>query len=278
MPYITTQHSKASKAEIYFEDYGSWDPIVLIHWWPLSHRMWEAQREFLVDRWYRVIAYDRRGFWDSSKSWDGHNYDVLAADLKDILDSLEVRKAHLVWFSMGWGEVARYIGNYWGNKVASATLVSAVTPYMLKTADNPDGVDMSTFENMKQWLENDRPHFLSWFGKNFVNADELDISDELLNYFHHIALFASPHATYHQVTAFAETDFRNDIESFSIPTLVVHWDADQIVPIEVSGERVAEMVPHSTYHIIKNAPHGLTTTHKDEFNKTLIDFLENNKI
>ena len=271
----TSSLEKQQAVKLFYEDYGEGQPIILIHGWPLSHRMWENQVETLVGKGFRVISYDRRGFGESTKPWNGYDYDTLAKDLKDLIEELKLKDVILVGFSMGGGEVARYIGNYGTSKLSKAVLVSAVTPFMLKTDDN-DAVDESVFEGMKDGISKDRANFFKDFGKNFVNFDNFEderVSQARVDLNWNIAMQASRKATLDCVDSFGKTDFREDCKKFDIPTLVVHGDDDQIVPIEVSGEKAAEIIPNSKFEIIKNAPHGLVFTHSEDFNQILLGFI-----
>jgi non-heme chloroperoxidase len=276
MPYITVGTEKDHKIKLSYADYGAGKPIVLIHGWPLSHRMWEKQILALTAAGYRVIAYDRRGFGESYKPWEGYNYDTLAADLHSIMEELDLRDAVLVGFSMGGGEVARYIGTYGTKRLAKAVLFSSVTPYLSKTGDNPEGVDASVFEEMHQGILKDRPAFLKEFTKMFFNWDtdgEDLLSTPMLRHTWDIAVWASPKATYDCVTAFATTDFREDLKKFNIPTLILHGDKDHTVPFEVSGKRTHEMIPDSELVVIEGGAHGLTATQPERVNDALLSFI-----
>ena len=276
MPYVKVGTEKEMPINLYFEDYGEGKPVVLIHGWPLSHRMWEYQIDALTEAGYRVIAYDRRGFGNSDKPWNGYDYDTLSNDLKELLEALDLQDVTLVGFSMGGGEVARYFGQFGDERVAKAMLISAVTPYMLKTDDNPDGVPQETFDEFMQNVSQDRIAFLGGFGKQFVNFDKggEPVSEDLLHYAKTIASFASPRATKRCITAFGETDFRPDMEKITVPTLVVHGDADQIVPIDVSAKQAHEMIEDSRLEVIEGAPHGLNFTHTEKLNDLMIEFLK----
>ncbi|WGK64799.1 alpha/beta fold hydrolase [Croceiramulus getboli] len=261
---------------LYFEDFGEGQPVILIHGWPLSSSMWEYQKQAIVDAGFRCLTYDRRGFGKSDQPWEGYNYDTMAADLHDIISFLELEEVILVGFSMGGGEVARYIGNYGTQSIAKAILVGAVTPFMLKTEDNPDGVPQEVFDDMKSGIQKDRASFLNDFGKNFVNFEKNKdrVSESQVHWNWNIAMGASAKATLDCIDAFGQTDFRADLKKFDIPTLVVHGDADQIVPLEKSGKRSAAMIDEAQLEIMKGAPHGLPFTHTEEFNEKLIAFMK----
>ena len=271
MPIIQS----AGNVDLFYHDWGSGKAVVLIHGWPLDADMWEHQSLFLARNGCRVIAYDRRGFGRSSQPWKGYDYDTFAADLKAVLDGLDVHDATLVGFSMGGGEVARYLATYGSERVSKAVLVAAVTPFLLKTADNPDGVDQSVFDQMIEGLEKDRPNFLANFSKQFYGAGLLNfsISNELLEWSRQVAMLASLKATVDCVRAFSETDFRGDLGKIDVPTLVIHGDADQTVPFEKSGELAAKIIPSAELKIYKGAPHGLFHTSKDALNQDLLAFI-----
>ena len=273
MPFLKLEGQET--LSLYFEDYGAGKPVVLIHGWPLSHRMWEPQVPALASAGYRVISYDRRGFGDSDKPWNGYDYDTFAADLNALLTTLELRDVTLVGFSMGGGEVARYLGRYGSERVAKAVLAGAVTPFLLKTDDNPGGVDKGVFDGFIESIGKDRLEFLDGFTKMFFNRDqgERAVSDAAIAYNLQIAAFASPRGTTECVRAFGMTDFRADMKAFNVPTLLLHGDADQIVPLEVSGQRAHELVPGSRLEVIPGAPHGFNATHASEFNRLLLEFM-----
>lgn len=277
MSELNTSFLEKSKAvKLAYNDYGDGQPIILIHGWPLNRLMWEYQVDALVSAGYRVISYDRRGFGESSKPWSGYDYDTLAKDLKDLIETLKLEDVILVGFSMGGGEVARFIGNYGTSSVDKAVLVSAVTPFMLTTEDN-EAVDASVFEGMKDGISKDRPQFFKDFGKNFYNYDEFKgdkISNAFLDFTWNLAMQGSKKATLDCVDSFGKTDSREDCKKFDIPTLIVHGDADQIVPIEASAKKAVELIPNAELEIIKNAPHGLMVTHSEELNTSLLDFIK----
>ncbi|GAA5436951.1 alpha/beta fold hydrolase [Deinococcus aquaticus] len=276
MPTIQTKHTLAPQTELYYETYGEGRPVVLIHGWPLSGRMWEGQIDALRHAGYQVISYDRRGFGQSGKTATGYTYDVFASDLKDLLEALNLNDVTVVGFSMGGGEVSRYAGLFGTQYLRSAALISSVAPYLLKTTDNPDGgMAEADVEGMVQKVAANRPQFLAGFTKNFLNWDEngSKLGDEFLDFTASLYFQASPVATQECVRAFAMTDFRADLAKLTVPLLVVHGDADQIVPLEASGQRVPQYQPNAELHVMKGAPHGLNATHAEEFNKLLLDFV-----
>ena len=276
MPNITVGTYKNQNINLNYVDYGEGSPVVLIHGWPLSHLMWENQFMALTGAGYRVVAYDRRGFGDSSKPWSGYDYDTFASDLNRLMEELDLRDAALVGFSMGGGEVARYLGTYGSERVSKAVLMAAITPFMLKTDDNASGVDQSVFDGMIKGLEKDRPGFLLDFCKSFVNWDKDGkdlISEAALNHSWDIATWASSKASIDCVRAFSATDFRADLAKLAVPTLVLHGDADGIVPFEVSGKIAHEQISGSELLVIKGGSHGLTYTHPEQTNAALLKFL-----
>jgi non-heme chloroperoxidase len=277
MKYVTTKDmTTGEEIQLSYKDYGSGRPVVLIHGWPLSKEMWEYQIDALVNAGLRVIKYDRRGFGKSSKPWDGYDYDTLTDDLKAIMDQLDLRNATLVGFSMGGGEAVRYLSRYGTDRVSKIILVSSITPYMAKTNDNPDGVDQSVFAEMMQQMKEDRLDFLDSFGKKFfgVNVINRPVSTPMLDYYRMLASVALPRAVQQCALSFAQTDFRHDVESVNIPALVIHGDADKIVPIEAGGNRTAKLIPGCEYKVYDGAPHGLFYPYKEELNRDLIDFIQ----
>ncbi|WP_350562381.1 alpha/beta hydrolase [Psychrobacter sp. CAL346-MNA-CIBAN-0220] len=276
MPYVTVAIQADQPIDLYYEVQGTGKPVVLIHGWPLSGRSWEPQIAPLVDAGFQVITYDRRGFGQSSKPWEGYDYDTLAQDLKALMDELDLKDAAIVGFSMGGGEVARYLGQYGSDRISKAVLASAVPPYLFKTDDNPDGgLEEQDIQQFLDGVSGDRIAFLNDFTKNFFTPKDgkLLVSKPLRLYHREIASFASPKATYDCVKSFAYTDFRDDLKKFDVPTLVIHGDADQIVPFEVSGQRSHDIIADSQLHIIEGGPHGNNVTHAKEFNQALIEFL-----
>lgn len=262
--------------ELHFDDVGSGPPVVLIHGWPLSSRSWEPQVGPLVEAGYRVVTYDRRGFGDSSQPWTGYDYDTFAADLNALLEHLDLTGATLVGFSMGGGEVVRYLSRYGSARVAKAVLAAAVPPYLYQSDDNPDGgLDDATIAQFEAGVREDRPKFLDGFTTNFFKAGLLSklISEPNRLYHRDIANLASPKGTLDCIAAFGRTDFRADVAAVSVSTLVIHGDSDAIVPLEVSGQRSHEAIAGSELVVIKGGPHGINATHADEFNTALIGFL-----
>jgi non-heme chloroperoxidase len=276
MEFLKINKGADNEVKIYYQDCGKGKPVLLIHGWPLSHEMWEYQVEELVNAGYRVITYDRRGFGQSSKPYGNYTYDTLTDDLKSLMDYLDLQDVTLVGFSMGGGEVVRYFSKYGGARVTKVVLISSVTPYLLRTDDNPEGVDGSVFEGMLAKIKDDRIGFLESFGKTFfgINLVNKPISESLLEYFRMLGSLASPKATKECAKAFAYTDFRREIESISVPTLIIHGTDDKTVPIKSSSDRTAEMIPGSKYIQYEDAPHGLFYTEKEKLNNDLISFIK----
>jgi len=271
MGYVTTK----DQTKLHFNDWGQGEPVVLIHGWPLNSEMWEYQVGALLERGKRVIAYDRRGFGKSSQPAEGYDYDTFASDLKELMDHLDLKKACLVGFSMGGGEIARYLSRYGSDRVAKAVLISSVAPYMLKTEDNPKGVPEKTFSEMISNLKEDRPKFLHTFSRQFYGVGMLShpVSDEMLQWTSFLAFQGMPKATIDCVNAFGRTDFRGDMKAFSMPTLIIHGTSDQTVPIDCTGEEAAKAIPTATFRRYDGAPHGLFVTHKNRLTEDLISFV-----
>ncbi|MCG3115064.1 MAG: alpha/beta hydrolase [Candidatus Manganitrophus sp. SA1] len=275
MPYLTVDRENSGNVDLYYEDHGSGPPVVLIHGWPLSGASWEKQVPVLLEAGYRVIQYDRRGFGKSSQPAFGYHYDTLATDLYKLIMNLDLHDISLVGFSTGGGEVARYLGAHGSQRVSKAVFMSAVPPFLLKAADNPDGVDSSVFEGIKQAIVADRPAFLAKFMSDFYNIDqfkEKKVSDEVVHLNWIIAAGASPIGTVECVTAW-KTDFRNDLRQIDIPTLVMHGDADRIVPFPASGKRTPEFVKGAKLIVVNGGPHGINWTHAEKVNSDLLAFL-----
>lgn len=277
MPRVQVGTDGDTPVELYFEDHGAGRPVVLIHGWPLSGRSWEPQLQPLVDAGHRVIAYDRRGFGLSSQPWEGYDYDAFTDDLDALLAHLDVREATLVGFSMGGGEVVRHVARHGGDRVAQAVLAAAVPPYLYKGEDNPDGgLDDATIAQFQEGVRGDRLAFLDGFTRMFFAAGERTdlVSEPQRLYARDIAAFASPKGTLDCITAFGRTDFREDVAAVRVPTLVIHGDADGIVPFEVSGRRAHEAIEGSELVVVKGGPHGLNVTHAQQFNEALLGFLQ----
>ena len=272
MNFFTTKDD----AKIFFKDTGRGTPVILIHGWPLSADMWDEQTLALLDAGYRVIAYDRRGFGRSEQTADGYNYDTLASDLDDLIQHLNVDQVSLIGFSMGGGEVARYLGKYGSQKIISATLISAVVPYLLQTPDNKPGVPSEKFLEIENGIRKDRFAFFHKFFKDFYGVSMVSqpVSNQALTWSETVASQASLKATIDCVNAFGRTDFRKDMTAFDIPTLIIHGTADKTVPIEPSAEQAALMIEKSTFKRYEGAAHGINLTHKDELNKDIIEFLD----
>ena len=280
MPFITTNSVSLSgsyeEVKLFYQDIGRGKPVVLIHGWPLNNEMWEYQLNELPKHNLRVITYDRRGFGKSSRPWDGYDYDTFATDLRLIIEELDLTDVTLVGFSMGGGEVARYLSKYNSDgRVTKAALISAVTPYLLKTDNNSTGLPHEVFEDIKQQLEADRPKFLTGFAKTFygVHLFSHPVSDEFLQRNANIALNSAGYATIKSMQAWSTTDFRADLSTIRVPLLVIHGKADETVPIDASAEETVRFVPHAQYLIYDDAPHGLFYTHKDKFNEDIINFI-----
>ena len=279
MNYITVGKENSCSINLYYEDHGSGKPVVLIHGWPLSGDSWERQVPALVSGGYRVITYDRRGFGRSGRPLSGYDYDTLSQDLHTILTRLDLADVTLVGFSMGGGEVARYVGSPGSSRVTKAVFMAAIPPFLLKTPDNAEGVDGAFFEGIKRALIADRPAFLTTFFSDFYNVDLLRgsrISDEVVRLSWNVGASASFKGTLDCVQAWL-TDFRKDLARISVPTLVLHGDSDRILPAEVTAMRTRELVRGSRLAVIEGGPHGLTWTHAEKVNKELLDFLGSGK-
>ena len=275
MPYVNVGKENSTNIELYYEDHGSGDPVVLIHGYPLNGSSWEKQLPVLLAAGHRVITYDRRGFGKSSQPTSGYDYDTFAEDLHKIITYLKLRRLALVGFSMGGGEVARYIGKYGSKDVSKAVIIGGIPPYLLKTADNSEGVNAAVFEGIQKAIVADRYAFFTEFFKNFYNTDELlgkRVSEEAVQASWNVAASASPTATLACVPTWYE-DFRKDVVRIDIPTLVIHGDADRIVPFSAAGERTAKLIRGAQLHVVKGGPHNIAWTHADEVNSALVSFL-----
>lgn len=276
MPF-TNQKSETSKSKIFYEDLGAGTTVILIHGWPASNEMWEYQKSALIEAGFRVISYDRKGFGKSDKPMDGYTYDSFADDLNVLINELNLDKVILAGFSMGGGEIARYLGKYTSAKVSKVALISSVLPYLSQSDKNPDGVPVEMFDEMKAGIKEDRPAFLQTFAKNFFGVNLLTnpVSDGILQWMFSLAIVASPIATVDCVTAFGTTDFSSDMKAFDIPTLIIHGSDDKIVPIKGSSDISSQLIKGAHYKKYDGAPHGLFITHKDELNKDLVEFFRN---
>ena len=275
MPYITVGKENSANIDLYYEDHGSGTPVVLIHGYPLSGASWEKQIPVLLAAGHRVITYDRRGFGRSSQPTTGYHYDTFAEDLRKVVTHLDLRDFALAGFSMGGGEVARYLGKYGSKGVTKAVFLSSVPPYLLKTPDNPDGVDGSVFEGIQKAVSADRYAFFTDFFKNFYNTDLLlgkRVSEQAVQASWNIAAGASATASLACVPTWHE-DFRKDLAQIDIPTLVMQGDADRILPIAASGRRTAQLIKGARMVVVKDGPHCITWTHADEVNRELLEFL-----
>jgi pimeloyl-ACP methyl ester carboxylesterase len=275
MPYVTVGKENSSDIELYYEDHGSGQPVVLIHGYPLSGASWEKQVPVLLEAGYRVITYDRRGFGKSSQPTTGYNYDTFAEDLHQLIAQLKLRDFTLVGFSMGGGEVARYIGKYGSKGVSKAVIISSVVPYLLKSGDNPEGLDVSVFAGIENAVAADRYAFFTGFFQNFYNTDLLlgkRVSQQAIAADWNVAATASATASVACVATWHE-DFRKDLERVDVPTLVIHGDDDNIVPLASAGARTAKMINGARLHVVKGGPHGVTWTHAEEVNTQLLSFL-----
>jgi non-heme chloroperoxidase len=261
--------------ELYYEDHGSGAPVVLIHGYPLNGHSWERQERALLEAGYRVITYDRRGFGQSSQPTLGYDYDTFAADLHTLVEQLDLRDVVLVGFSMGTGEVTRYLATYGSARVSKAALLGAIPPFLLKTADNPQGVDGAVFEGIQAAIVSDRYAYFKNFLDNFYNVDELGgsrISDQAWQASFTVAVGASAYATYACVGTWL-TDFRGDLPKNDVPTLVVHGTADRILPFSATSERLPGLIKDLRLVKVEGGPHNIAWTHPDEVNKALLSFL-----
>ena len=275
MNMITVGKENSASIDLYYEDHGSGSPVVLIHGWPLSGASWEKQTAALLAAGHRVITYDRRGFGRSSKPAVGYNYDTFAADLNGVLTTLDLRNVSLVGFSMGSGEVTRYLAKYGADRVRKAVLIGTLGPYLVKAADNPEGVDPEVFEGIRKAIRADRPAFLLEFLRNFYNYDVTGgklVSERVLEDNWNVAAGASAIGTLVCVDAWIE-DFREDIPRNTVPTLILHGDADRILPPDATSRRQAKMIKGAKSVELPGGPHGVLWTHADQVNHELVRFL-----
>ena len=277
MPFASVGKENSGSIDLYYEDHGTGKPVVLIHGYPLSGASWEKQVPELLAAGFRVITYDRRGFGNSSKPTTGYNYDTFSDDLHKLVSHLKLRDFSLVGFSMGGGEIARYFGKHGSKGIKKAVFIGAVPPFLLKTQDNPEGVGQDVFDGIQKAIATDRYAFFTEFFKNFFNTDTLmgkRISEETVQACWNLAATSSAKASYDCVSTWHE-DFRKDLTRIDVPTLVIHGDADRIVPLSVSAEKTAKSVKGAKLVVISGGPHCITWTHADEVNSALVNFLKN---
>jgi non-heme chloroperoxidase len=275
VPYISVGRENSASTDLYYEDHGSGQPVVLIHGWPLSHAAWEKQVPALLDAGHRVITYDRRGFGESSKPTWGYDYDTFADDLNTLMTTLDLRDAVLVGHSMGTGEVTRYLGKYGSGRVNRAVLLGVLPPFLLKTSDNPTGVDQGVFDGIMSSIDKDR-HAYAWeFIENFYNADVLGgdrVSDQVLRSSWNLAEESSAKAFTDCVPAWL-TDFRSDVQRIDVPILMVHGDQDRILPIQSTAIPYESMVRDARLVTVPGGPHGIPWTHADLVNREMLSFI-----
>jgi non-heme chloroperoxidase len=276
MGYVTTKDN----VKLYVKDYdGGGRPVILLHGWPLSADSWEDQAVAFAEAGFRVIAYDRRGFGRSEQPWKGYDYDTLTDDLAAVINETGATDAALIGFSMGGGEVARYMSRYEGRNVVQAGLVSSVVPFMLKTPDNPDGTDQSVFDDMTKQMKEDRAKFFAGFFKDFYGVGYVTqpTSDEVIEASWIVAMQASLKATLDCAKAFSSTDFRSDLPAFRVPTLIIHGTGDKTVPIDAAGRAAAKGIANSRLIEYDGAPHGLLASHKQQVTNDLLAFLQESR-
>jgi non-heme chloroperoxidase len=271
MSYVTTRDN----VELFVKDWGTGRPVVMMHGWPLSSDTFDDLAMAVADAGMRAIAYDRRGFGRSAQPWSGYDYDTLADDLASVMDHADARDATLIGFSMGGGEVARYLSRHGGRGVSQAVLIASIVPYMLKTDDNPTGVDQQVFDGVAEAIQKDRASFWATFFKQFYGVGVLShpVSEEVLEWSRDVAMQASLKATLACAEAFSGTDFRPDLAAFTVPTLVIHGTDDKTVPIDNSSRRAAAAIPGSRLIEYDGAPHGLLASHKSRLIEDVLEFL-----
>jgi pimeloyl-ACP methyl ester carboxylesterase len=276
MAFVNVGTENSTPIEIYYEDHGSGQPVVLIHGYPLDGHSWEKQVPALLAAGYRVITYDRRGFGRSSQPTTGYDYDTFAADLDKLMRTLDLHDAVLVGFSMGTGEVARYLRNYGSERVAKAAFLAMLQPYLLKTDDNPTGVDQAVFDGIRAAVTADRYAYFDDFYANFYNTDEnlgKRLSEAALRNSWNVAAGASAHASSAVVSTWL-TDFRTDVAAIDVPALLLHGTADRILPIDATARPFHRLLPNATYVEIDGAPHGLLWTHAADVTRELLGFIQ----
>ena len=275
MPTVKVGTENSADIEIYYEDHGAGQPVVMIHGYPLSGRGWDKQVPVLLDAGYRVITYDRRGFGKSSQPASGDDYDTFAADLNTLLEYLDLRDAVLAGHSMGTGEVTRYLGRYGSGRVAKGVLVAPIPPYLLQAGDNPDGVPQGVFDGFTAAARADTPAWMKGFLDNFYNTATLRgtlISDQAFNASWNLAVTASATAAVACIATWA-TDFRDDLPKINVPILVIQGDADQVLPLDKTGKRLPGLINDVQLVVVAGGPHAIPWTHADQVNTALLDFL-----
>jgi non-heme chloroperoxidase len=276
MSYVTVDSENNADVEIYYEDHGTGQPVVLIHGYPLNGRSWERQERALLEAGYRVIAYDRRGWGQSSQPTFGHDYDTFAADLNALLEHLDLNDVVLTGFSMGTGEVTRYLSNYGSDRVSKAALLGAIPPFLLKTGDNPEGVDNEVFDGIKAAILKDRYAYFKDFLDNFYNVDVFGgkrISDQAWQNSFNVACIGSAYASYACVDTWL-TDFRHDLPKIDVPTLVIHGTGDRILPYSATAERLPGLIGDMKLISVEDGPHNIAWTHPEVVNSALLAFLD----
>ncbi|MFP1740717.1 alpha/beta fold hydrolase [Lonsdalea quercina] len=260
--------------QLYYKDWGKGKPLLFSHGWPLDADMWDSQLHFFAEHGFRAIAFDRRGFGRSDQPWNGYYYDTLADDIHELIEHLQLDEITLIGFSMGGGDVARYIQRHGSHRVKAVALLSAVTPKLMKSADYPNGVEQQVIDGIREGIMQDRAQFISDFATPFYGLNKgMQVSEGVLTQTLNIALLASLKSTLDCVTAFSETDFRPDMHSINVPALVIHGDADQVVPFESTGKVAAAMIKNAQLKVYEGAPHAITQTHRDRLNQDLLEFI-----
>jgi non-heme chloroperoxidase len=276
MSMITVGQENTDDIDLYYEDHGTGQPVVLIHGYPLNGHSWEKQEHVLLQAGYRVITYDRRGFGQSSRPTVGYDCDTLAEDLDAVLEHLELTRCVLVGFCMGTGEVTRYLSTYGSSRVSKAVLMGAILPFLLKTDDNPEGLEQSVFDDIKAAIIADRPAYVKNFLNNCYNVDVLGgtrVSDQALQNSFNIALAASAHAAHACVDTWL-TDFRDDLPRIDVPVLLIHGDADRVLPYPNTAQRLPGLIDDLTVVTVRRGPHHIAWTHPEVVNRALLDFLK----
>lgn len=260
--------------QLYYKDWGKGKPLLFSHGWPLDADMWDSQLHFFAEHGFRAIAFDRRGFGRSDQPWNGYHYDTLADDIHELIEHLQLDEITLIGFSMGGGDVSRYLHRHGSHRVSALALLSAVTPKLMKSTDYPNGVEQQVIDGIREGIMQDRAQFISDFATPFYGLNKgMHVSDGVLTQTLNIALLASLKSTLDCVTAFSETDFRPDMQSINVPTLVIHGDADQVVPFESTGKVASEMIKNAQLKVYEGAPHAIAQTHRERLNQDLLEFI-----